>query len=450
MNKLSNPKDIWNVKINDLDLKEAIDYATISMPWTFDRMRYGVSTQRSMNKRLMNIMKGVLNQTMLERIMTRKGFKCSKNWKHYRDSDIFDFSINGKVYDVKTGHIYEEYSKNWDREKFTPELLIKHKDYPGPIWKTFFPMGLTVSQITYKKEKDGYIFGIARTFKDVNKVEPISGDNGYWCSIPFGQAAIFFHSRQLIMIREEKKLGFKVKIRWNINQQRLIQNEELIVKILIIGEWDGKKQTEELTIKPSQSVTSKKEFSSLSCINCEHPTFLGSYDKLIISVKSNLKQAIPKPTNPIENLNNTDFEWELNKLSFVNLKMPEDYEVFWIGTITPQVLFKEFTKYKCYFIPLPGRDRNQEGILFPSTKEKLEALDTRKKKYVEEGLKVVGPDFAPLIKGQKFNGGLLIAQMSARGSLGAASYIYPPQPGAFPESAIYILPGDLYRMDDLG
>lgn len=448
MKKLQKPDEIWRVKIQKSDLVEAVKYATISLPWTFDRMRYGVSTQRSMNRRLMNIMKGVLNQTLLERIMKNKGFKCAKNWKHYRESDIFDFSINGRVYDVKTGHIYDEYSKQWERDKFTPELLIKNKDYPGPIWKRFFPMTITISQITYKKGKDGYIFGIAKTFKDVNKVKPLLGDKGIWCASPFGQAAVFFHSRPLIMLREEKKSGFKVNIKWESFQQKLLTIKEK-VEVTLIGEWNKNRQIEDLIIKPSQTITSKKEFSSLSCIKCEHPAFLSSDDKLIISVKDNLKEIVPKLTDPTENLNNSQFELELGNYSFTNLKMPEDYEVFWIGHTTPEIFFKEFKKYKSYFIPLPGREINQEGILTQHSKEKLEAMDNRKKKYIEEGFKVMGPDFKPLIKGKKFNGGLLIAQMGRMASLGAASYIYPPQPGAFPESAIYILPSDLYIMDDI-
>ena len=76
-------------------------------------------------------------------------------------------------------------------------------------------------------------------------------------------------------------------------------------------------------------------------------------------------------------------------------------------------------------------------------------MDKRKIKYEEEGIEVIAPLFKDIIKGQNFKGGLLIAQQGRFNTLGAASYVYPPQPGAFPESALYILPCYIYRMDDL-
>ncbi len=440
---------IWISKINESDLQEAINYATISLPWTFDRMRYGIAKQKGMNRRLINIMKGVLNQTLLERILTEKGYDCKKDWTNYRQSDIFDFSLNNKSYDVKTGHVYSEYSNRSGREEFSPALIIKYKDYPGPIWYKFFPKAVTLSQITYKDHKDGYIFGIAETWEDVTKITPKVDDDGFWCSVPYGKPSNFFHNTILIRLREEKDKGFNIVLKWRVKQQRLISNPKLKLIVTLFGEWKGKKQIEKIPIKYGQKTITKNQYSSLSCIRLDHPALLNEYDKIVIGVKNNMKEKVPKTTNPLINLNDEDFEWIIDFESFVNLKFPNDYKVYWIGYTTPQDLFKDFTKYRCYFIPLPGRVENQEGRLTPNFKEKLENMDKRKQKYEKEGIDVCAPTFKKLISGQKFKGGLLIAQQGRFNTLGAASYVYPPQPGAFPESAIYVLPGDLYRMKDL-
>lgn len=50
MKKLSIPTDIWPPsQVQPEDIEEAINYAKISVPWTFDRMRYGPN----LKKRLM-------------------------------------------------------------------------------------------------------------------------------------------------------------------------------------------------------------------------------------------------------------------------------------------------------------------------------------------------------------------------------------------------------------
>jgi len=247
------------------------------------------------------------------------------------------------------------------------------------------------------------------------------------------------------------KIGdFALNSLWNLEQQRLFTGSGAKIEITIFGEWDGDKQIEKIIIEPSQTKKTKKQYSSLSCIKIEHPSNFNEYDKIIVKAENKLRTEILKPTDPSVNLNDAEFEWIIDKTSFINLNVPDDYKVYWIGHITYQEFFETFQNYSCYFIPLPGREENQEGRLTPDFIEKLERLDRQKTKCEENGLKVVPFTFMSLIKGQKFKGGLLIAQQSLRGTtLGAASYIYPPQPGAFPESALYVLIKDLYKMEDL-
>lgn len=451
MKKISKVGDIWPAcKARKSDVQEAINYATISLPWTFDRMRYGPRSQKAVNARLIHILMGVLNQTILERILTKKGFKCSKDWTKYRESDVFDFMINERKYDVKTVHIYSEYNESTNREDFSINLLISNKDYGGPEWRHFFPMMVALSQLTIERMKDSYIFGIAETYDDLREREPQLSDGGFWCAAPFKKAHYFFHSTHIIKQREEEGKGFNVKATWKRRQQRLFKETKRKVEMTLFGEWAGDRQTETLKLAEGKSAVSEKEFSSLSCVKLEHPAILDNNDEIIVAVNNLFDEFISKPTKPLVNLNDPDFEWKLHRTSFVNLQVPKDYEVYWIGYIPFTEFATLFPSYKAYFIPHPNNmSINQPGRAPPRLKKRFSSLDKRREKELNKGTKVPWPAFFPLIdKQNNIKAGLLLAAMR-RGTkpIGAACYYYPPY--ALWESAIYILPGDLYTMDSL-
>ena len=100
MEKFSDASQILTTEMRESDLEKAIQYATISLPWTFDRMQYGIKSQRVVNDRIMNILKGVLNQSILKRALEEKRYECGTDWSNYRQSDIFDFEIKDRLYDV--------------------------------------------------------------------------------------------------------------------------------------------------------------------------------------------------------------------------------------------------------------------------------------------------------------------------------------------------------------
>lgn len=449
MKKLSKVKDIWAPSsVKKSDIQEALNYATISLPWTFDRMRYGPKSQKAVNNRLIHILMGVLNQTILERDLTKRRYKCSKDWTKYRESDVFDFIINDKIYDVKTIHLYSKYNEDVGRETFTPQLLIKNKSYEGPEWKHFFPIMVTLSQLTIDKQKDTYIFGIAETYEDLRKTNPKLNDKGFWCTVPFNKAFNFFHNVSLIRIREENKKGFLIRISWKRKYQR-INGSKRKIKVTLFGEWDGKVQTENIELIESKKGKSKKEFSSLSCIKIDHPAILDQNDEIIFTVKNNFKNYIPKSTNPLINLNDDNFEWIINENSFVNLMVPNDYKVYWIGHISFNEFASKFSNYPSYFIPSPKRnmEENEPGRLTSKMKASFESLDRRRKKAIDNGKKIPWSEFATFIDGQEINAGLLLVAMRGPRPIGAACYYYPPY--ALWESAMYVLPQDLYPMDSL-
>jgi hypothetical protein len=448
--KLSKPEDIWpSVKVQKSDIQEAIDYATISLPWTFDRLRYGPKTlQKGINKRLLHILTGVLNQTILERVLTNKGYKCSADWTKYRESDVFDFTINGKTYDVKTVTIYTQYNDSWQRKKFSTKLLIANKNYGGPEWRHFFPMMVPMSQLTIEKMKDSYIFGMAETYEDLMKRKPKTSDQGFWCAAPYGQARDFFHTTGLIREREKVAKGFKIRASWRCKQTSLFGDKRKATLILF-GEWDGDRQTESLELIEGKTVLSQNVFSSLSCVRFDHPAILNDYDEILITVKNSFTDFFAKTTNPSINLNDSQFEWVLRQSSFVNLQVPVDYEVYWIGYISFPEYAKLFTSYESYFIPYGNNmNVNQLGRVNARAREGLESKDRRRQKAIVQGIKVPWPEFLSLIdKKNHIKAGLMLAANRGGKPIGAACYFYPPY--ALLESAIYILPGDLYPMDSL-
>jgi hypothetical protein len=448
MRKLTTADEIWPASVvTKSDIDEALNYATISIPWTFDRMRYGPRAQNAVNNRLIHIMMGVLNQSILERELTSRGLSCSKDWTKYRESDIFDFKINNKIFDVKTTVLYSKYNDEVGREPFSPKLFVQQKDYCGSKWRQFFPLMVTLSQLSIKKQKDAYIFGIAETEEDIRKTNPILDDKGFWCAVPFGKAHSFFHSPSAIVAREEAGNGFKIVVTWNRAQAR-INGSRRVINLTLFGEWDGETCTEELSITEGKKAVSKNLFSSLSCLKFDHPALLNDNDDISVSVDNKFKNDVPKPSNPLINLNDSDFDWKLGSGSFVNLLVPDNYKVYWIGFIPFNEFASKFADYPSYFIPKgDNMDENQAGRVNERMKKSLLAMDKRRKKAIDAGIKIPWPAFEPLIDGANINAGfLLVAQRFGR-AIGAACYYYPPY--AMPEGAIYVLPKDLYEMAEL-
>lgn len=448
MKKLFSGSEIWETSPRKGDWEEAVNYASISLPWTFDRMHYGPKSQKAVNYRLLHIFIGVLNQTILEQELKKKGYSCKMDWTNYRENDVFDFSIKDKIYDVKTSIIYSEYDKNLKRKSFSLELLIQGRSYSGPFWRDFFPQMVPLTQLTIEAHKDGYIFGVAKTIKDLRKVAPYAGDGGFWCAVPYDKASVFFQKRDLILAREEASTGFSPIVEWQRTQVPLEENLEEIT-ITFFGEWEGKPITEMISLRPGTREEVKSQMSSLSCIRMEHPSSLMATDTITITAKNHFRKFIPKITDPNINLNDHRFSWNVDRNSLVNLQVPKDYVLYWLGHIPYEEFAQRFKDYPSYFIPNPKK--SDENTLGRSTKkliEKLRTLDARRTRAIEKGKKVSWPAFEPLIQENTIKAGLLISSNRPNGKpIGAACYYYPPY--ALLESAIYVLPSDLYTMDSI-
>lgn len=432
--------------MEEADFEEAVDYATISLPWTFNRMHYNPRKQSGVNRRLWHIMSGVLNQSILERELKRRGYKCKMDWSGYREDDIFDFRIKKKIYDVKTQTYFSSYDKQNHRRPFTPELMMKYKSYSGPKWRTFFPVLVPMTQLNVAHIKNGYIFGFAATVADQTKLKPKPGDGGYWCSAPFADAHVFFHNNKLIKEREKAGKGFRLVLKWAESEGKL-DDVAGKLKITIFGEWDEDKNIQEITLRPGQRIVVGSEMSSLSCIKVDHPASLGNSDFLEITASNNFKEFVPDNRDPSLNINNSKFVWEVGKDSFINLRVQKKYLVYWLGHIPLEEFAKRFLDYPSWFQPKKNPDENVEGRISNDFKKKLEGYDRRRKKATESGIKTPWPELAPRIHHNTINAGFMISASYGPQSLGAACYCYPPY--GFFESAMYVLSQDLHLMDTL-
>lgn len=439
--------DIWVGNSTKKSEKYAMKYAMISLPWTFDRMRYD-STQKSINKRLTNIFHGVLNQSILGESLSKQGLKASLDWTKYRESDIFDFKIGNKVFDVKTVNVYEDYNESYGRRSFSTNFLIKNVNYYGSEWEKFFPCLITVSQITPGKNKDGYIFGIAVSDSDPNKKLPSVEDNGYWVSGPFGKSQPFFQDRNLIRKREEAGSGFTPVITWNKKQSVIFGNDELI-EITLNGEWMEKPVQEIFTLELGSIYNCKLEFSSLTSIHVDKPYLLDP-NPISIGAINNLGIEVPKRNDPTVNVNELTETWEVTVRSFTNFKVPERYELHWLGFTSFRNYIKKFQDYPSYFCPLPSFPRNnQEARVNSSIVNHFKRIDKAINKLESPANSGYWPKFEDLITGNRINAGVLLSAQRPSGQvLGAGSYYYPGS-FSFHESALYILPSDLYKLSKL-
>ena len=457
MKKFSDADQILTTEMQGEDLEKAIQYATISLPWTFDRMQYGIKSQRVVNDRIMNILKGVLNQSILKRALEARGYECSTDWSNYRESDIFDFDINDRLYDVKTNHVYSEYGESdsqygGSREPISPELIEEYKDNEGPEWKTFLPMIVPFTQLEGSRKKDAFIFGIAKTQEDIRRTEPEEGDDGFWVAAPYNEGknrgTHFFHTESAIRAREERGQGFNIEFQWDSQQTTLGEDDDREVEITLFGEWDGERREETFSLAKHESYISDTEFSSFSMGRVENAGMLEEPDEITVIPHSNYEGEIPKPTNPNIDLDNDDLEWVLRHDSFVNLQVPSEYSVMWIGHIPKDEFFEAFQQYQAWFNPKENNEKNEPARATESLKKEFNRYDDKRQKLLEGDEEVARPELMSLVNNdEEIDAGILHAAYSPSGPLGAASYYYPPY--TFREKALYILPKDLYTMDTI-
>ena len=117
---------------------------------------------------------------------------------------------------------------------------------------------------------------------------------------------------------------------------------------------------------------------------------------------------------------------------FINLYLPQDYKVIYIGWIKKENFLDDFKKYKAWIWPNDKIDRYKNCEWSEPTERDLNFLHSHK--------------LLSLYKNKKITGGIL--KTTGKGN-GACCYVFQNQHGGgVRETNFYVLPQDLYRMSD--
>lgn len=424
--------DIWEFSANVSDLNEGAKYASISLPWTFNRMSMNASS-KGMHLRAFNIAKGIIGQEVLKRALIAKGIKVHLQRKSHRDDDLFDFKLelggNLVKLDLKTLNHYNNYPKD-ERQPLSKALVEKFKNYPGPDWRKFFPMPIPHTQIG--QDKEGYIFALATSVDFRNDIWADRPSEKKIVAFPFDGYEKFLSSKVLCFEREKNGKG--VFLEWYYTPESMFKNKAISLKI--VGEWETKLVEKVIKLEPENLVENVGPFSNILSFEFDEKSYkefgngqlaLGiSKNALTTPVRNSLKaniNVIPKG------------RLSIGSSDFCNVVLPSSYKLYFIGWTKKQTFLKNCSKYPGWIWPTDKitKYENQPWSWITENDVKLFTKcgfeDAMKKKptRVEAGfLKTTG-----------FGGG-------------ACCYIYPNiHGGGFKETNLYVLPSDLYTMESI-
>lgn len=431
MKKLSQSGEIWIVRPDPCDLRTAADYAAITLPWTFNRMSLNTSS-RGQQERGLNIAKGIVAQEMLHRVLKAKGINAEFQIKSYRKDDLFDFQIRGAQgtikMDIKSVLHYKDYDP-LGREELTPDLIIKNSNYPGPDWRHFFPMLIPHTQINQGKEV--YCFSIADSI-DFRRSISSGRDQYALTAYPCGEYLQFFSSRKLCQSRENNNAGIFLRISYLSDELFAIPN----IHLKVLGEWDGQSKVEDIEVPMNDSVSNFGPYSCVSAFQIPPEELTNFSGKLKVSVIQN-DLEIKVYNSSKQNINlEPDQPFYLIRSDFCNLLLPEDYVLYVIGWIPKDEFLQSCRKYNGWVWPNDSKDKFHNQLWSQITDDDVTKL-TR-----------AGFEDCIQRNPSQINAGWM--KTTGRGN-GAACYYFPNMfGGGIRETNLYVLPQDLYIMDDLG
>lgn len=434
MEWLSKDSDIWVCHPIEEDLYSGARYAAITLPWTFNRMMKN-TTSRGQQERALNIVKGIVGQEVLRRVLDKYGVKVQVQIKSYREEDFYDLRVPIKKeltkLDLKSVNYYTNYDP-MGREPLTPTLIIENMGYCGPDWRKFFPMLVPHTQIG--QEKEIYCFAIASSIDfrlDIDTDRVCHALTAF----PYGDPMVFLSSSRLCQAREAAGKGFYIECSYTSSS---LFNGEL--KLNILGEWGGKEQNVSVKIKSQRPTNSIGPFSCLNSIQIDKNTYERLYGQIIISVCKN------DFTEPVRNSRRADINvipkpLHFRREDFCNLILPSSYTLYFLGWI-PKEEFLE-------------RCRSYVGWIWPNDSSDEYKNQPWNKVTEDDRIMLERIGFADCISssGSRHTDQLQagIMKTTGRGN-GACCYVYPNLgggKGGVRETNLYILPQDLYTMDSL-
>jgi hypothetical protein len=427
--KLKTNKDVWVLTPTAADLQAGAHYASVSLPWTFNRMMMNTGSV-GQQYRALNIAKGIVGQEMLMREMVRLGIKAQTQRKSHRDEDLFDLhvQIDGDLtkMDLKSIHYFTNYGPV-GREQFSPDLLLKYAGYADADWRTFFPMLVPHTQI--EQSKEAYCFAIASSI-DLRK-DIATNRMGYaLTAFPYAAYLPFLSSTRLCLMREEAKKGFYLEISYETDS--LIASE---ITLSIIGEWAGKPSIQAVTLNP-EAAKRAGPFSCISSFQLDKDSYERFYGAVEIAVKKNEFSKLVLNSQK-RNINDIPKEtFVLTPTDFCNLYLPTDYTLYVIGWTRKDEFLQNCRKYTGWVWPMDKIDKYRNQAWSQITEDDQHRLETT--------------GFAGSIqdKPRLLKAGWM--KTTGRGG-GACCYVFPNigANGGVKETNLYILAQDLYTMNAL-
>lgn len=432
MKRLTRNHQIWTLSPENNDLQAGAEYASISLPWTFNRMMLTTSS-KGQQSRALNIAKGIVAQEILKRHLKTLGISAKTQRKSYRDEDLFDFRIqiddNFKKLDLKTFNYYSNYP-DMGREPLSRLHIINNRAYPGPDWRKFFPMLVPHTQI--EQSKEAYCFAIASSIDLRNDID--TDRIGYaLTAFPYGLSLIFMSSKRLCLAREDERKGFFVDIEYS--NDSLFANTS--IEIIIIGEWDGGRKEELVTLRSNERIREVGPFSSITSFRIDREKFV-LLDNGSIQLRVSRNQLQREILNSsFQNINQKPATvFELTKSDFCNLILPSNYKIYFLGWITKEEFLETCKSYDGWVWPINSIDKycNQPWSQITARDMKtLKKLDLER--YVQNNPRWL-------------RAGLM--KTHGRGG-GACCYVFPNigKNGGVKETNLYVLPKDLNIMDEI-
>ena len=431
MTYLTDSEHVWSASANPEDIDEAVNYAMVSLPWTFNRMMMR-SSPKGQNNRAFNIAKGIAGQEVLKRLLREAGVEVEVPRDSHRDDDLFDIRVKaeGKVRDadLKTVNYYSNYSDK--RPPFDPEYVIENRDYDGPEWRQFFPMMIPHTQMNQNKEI--YMFAIAESIDFRNEMTAGRSDHDI-VAFPHGDLCEFLQADRLITAREDAGEGVYVSTMYKQESSKADEP----VTLEFIGEWEGELLRREVTLPPNQITGEIGPFSCVNSIRMPTADYQNRFNgKLEFTVQSNdLDEPVRNTTR--RNLNSPpDEPMVLDPEDFCNLRLPDDYTVHFFGWTSKEEFKQNCRKYRSWVWPDDDTD--------PAKNTPWSQLSDDDNTKLER----IGFDDTIQNSEHRIDAGFLKG-IPMRG--GACTYVFPNQySGGLRETNVYNLPQDLRRMNTLG
>lgn len=432
MTYVSSIDDIWELKPTKDDFIAGAEYASITLPWTFDRMMLNTGS-RGQQSRSLNISKGIVVQEILRRELRRKGKNPLMQEKSHRDEDLFDFNVEveGQLckLDIKSFNYYSDYA-DVGRSLLSKELIIENSGYYGEDWRRFFPMLVPHTQILQPKE--AYCFVIASSIDPRQNVDKNRFDHRL-TAFPYGELLPFLSSKRLCLAREEANKGIYIDCKYTT--QALFNGPE--IKLVVIGEWAGSLQKLEIGIKRNSQVSDIGPLSCVSSFQISRDDYERMYGSIEISIGRNefgdiVLNASKRNINTLPSSRLT-----ISREDFTNLILPTDYKIYVIGWIGKNEFLEKCKNYVGWVWPLDRINKYENQAWSQITENDIIMI------------RRIGFDDCIQTKPTLLRAGLM--KTTGKGN-GACCYVFPNigYGGGVKETNLYVLPQDLHIMDEFG